>query len=165
MLPYSKAPSKKIMVQIKLVDMPMIFQCTQFNLTKCNCSWVLLKFNIQSSSMFIYLDSHKCGLMKSCSFSKDLSEFKMSCSCVEWCKFCVHLRSLNISFLVMVVATALKLCRRGHLQWHDLPTDFLKNLPVGSKIDGWDRHTNRQDDDLISLHFSFRKESTLKFKV
>jgi hypothetical protein len=46
-----------------------------------------------------------------------------------------------------------KLWRRGYLQWHDLPTEFHKNLPVDLKDDSGDRH--------ISLHFSFRKESRL----
>jgi hypothetical protein len=55
-------------------------------------------------------------------------------------------------------ATALKLWLRGHLQWHDLPTEFLKNLPVGSKVDRW---TNRKGD-LINQLFSFRKECRLK---
>jgi hypothetical protein len=36
----------------------------------------------------------------------------------------------------MVAATALKLWRRGHLQWHGLPTEFNKNIPTGSKVDG-----------------------------
>jgi hypothetical protein len=30
-------------------------------------------------------------------------------------------------------ATALKLCHRGH-NWHDLPTEFHKNLSVGSEV-------------------------------
>jgi hypothetical protein len=56
--------------------------------------------------------------------------------------------------------------RRGHLQWHDLPTEFHKNLPLGSKvIGGWGGHTDRRIDrptgDLISLTFLF-KESRLK---
>jgi hypothetical protein len=38
-----------------------------------------------------------------------------------------------------------KLWRRGHLQWHDLTTEFHKNLPLGSEVDRGDRyrHTDR----------------------
>jgi hypothetical protein len=35
----------------------------------------------------------------------------------------------------MVAATALILWPRGNLQWHDLPTEFHKNLPIGSEVD------------------------------
>jgi hypothetical protein len=35
----------------------------------------------------------------------------------------------------MVAATALKTWRRGHLQWHELPTKFHKNLPIYSEIE------------------------------
>jgi hypothetical protein len=68
----------------------------------------------------------------------------------------------------MVAATALKLCCHGHLQWHDLYTEFHKNVPVGSEVGGGGQalthkhtHTHRQDGDHISVHFSFRKESRL----
>jgi hypothetical protein len=36
----------------------------------------------------------------------------------------------------MVAATALKLLFRGHLQRHDLLTEFRKNVPNDSKVDG-----------------------------
>jgi hypothetical protein len=35
----------------------------------------------------------------------------------------------------MAIATALKLLSRGHPQWHYLPTEFHKNLPIGSEVD------------------------------
>jgi len=61
----------------------------------------------------------------------------------------------------MVADMALKLWLRGHLQWHGFPTEFHKNLPIGSEVDrGTDTH--RRDSDLISLLFSFRKESMLE---
>jgi hypothetical protein len=31
----------------------------------------------------------------------------------------------------MVEANALKLWRRVHLQWHDIPAEFHENLPFG----------------------------------
>jgi hypothetical protein len=60
----------------------------------------------------------------------------------------------------MVAATALKIRHRAHLQWHDLPTEFHKNLPTDSEADGGQTH--KQDGDLKSLYFSYRKESRLK---
>jgi hypothetical protein len=59
----------------------------------------------------------------------------------------------------MVEGTGLKGRHRGHLQWHDLSTEFHKNLPIGSKVIRGDRQTDRHD--LISLTFLF-KESRLK---
>jgi hypothetical protein len=36
--PYSKSPSKNIMIQIKVVGRSMIFQCTELHMSKCNGS-------------------------------------------------------------------------------------------------------------------------------
>jgi hypothetical protein len=47
-----------------------------------------------------------------------------------------HLRSFNVSHFGMVAATALKLCCHGHLQWHDLYTEFNKNVLIGSEVGG-----------------------------
>jgi hypothetical protein len=59
----------------------------------------------------------------------------------------------------MVAATALGIRHGGHLQWHDLPTEFRKSLPIGSKVDmGAGRHIS------LAYIFSFRKESRLKSK-
>jgi hypothetical protein len=57
----------------------------------------------------------------------------------------------------MVAATALELWRRGHLQWHDHPSEFHKNLPNGSNVEGWVRHmqTGRM---VISLAYIFPLE-------
>jgi hypothetical protein len=57
----------------------------------------------------------------------------------------------------------LKIQCRGHLQWHVLPTEFYKNLPTGSKVDGEQTQTHRLQCVLISLLFlPFGKESRLK---
>jgi hypothetical protein len=51
----------------------------------------------------------------------------------------------------MVAATAFGIRHGGHLQWHDLPTEFHKSLRVGSKVDmGAGRH--------ISLAYIFPLE-------
>jgi hypothetical protein len=60
----------------------------------------------------------------------------------------------------MVAATALKLWRRGHLQWHVLPTEFHTNLPLVQKLMG-DKaytHKHRQNGNLISLLFSLGRK-------
>jgi hypothetical protein len=86
--------------------------------------------------------------------SEDLSEYKIAWSYVDWCKFLIHLKRFG-----MVAATALRLGRRDNLQWHKLPTEFHKNVQIGSKVDiGEQIHWM-----VISLayFFSFSKESRL----
>jgi hypothetical protein len=90
--------------------------------------------------------------------------FKFSWYHVEWCKFCIHLRSLNVRHCLMVEGTGLKSMHQGRLQWHDLPTEFHKNLPIGSKVIRGDTQTDRQTGDLISLTFLF-KERRQKYGV
>jgi hypothetical protein len=151
------------MIQIKLIGMSKISYYTKVHLSKCNGSWVVptkqtMNFNIQTAAMFVFFVFDKNGLIKSCSSFEDLTVYKMLWSHIDWCKFCIHLSSLNVRHFVIVEDTGLKSRRRGHLQQHDLRTEFHKNLPVGSKvIGGTDRRTDRQTGDLISLTFLFRK--------
>jgi hypothetical protein len=112
--PYSIAPTKKIMIQIKLVGMSMIFHCTKIDLSKCNSSLVVsikqnFYFYFQLPAMFVFLFFRKSYLIKRCSSSEGLSVYKISWSHVDWCKFCIHLRSLNVHYFGMVEATRLKL--------------------------------------------------------
>jgi hypothetical protein len=147
----------------------MISYYTKVHLSKCNGSWVAstkrtMNFNIKLAAMFVCFVFDKNGFIKSCSSFEDLSVYKSSWSHVDWCKFCIHLRSLNVRHFGMVEGTGLKVWRRGHLQWNDLPTKFLKNLPISSKVirgdTQTDGQTDRQTGDLISFTFLF-KESRL----
>jgi hypothetical protein len=42
-----------------------------------------------------------------------------------------------------------------HFQWHDLPTEFHKNLPIGSKVIWGDTQTDGQTDRLVISWASF----------
>jgi hypothetical protein len=68
---------------------------------------------------------------------------------------------MNVCHFGMIGTTTLRLWRRGHFQWNELPTEFHYKLPTGSKVDG-EGIRHRQGGDLISLHFFFRKEIRLK---
>jgi hypothetical protein len=46
--------------------------------------------------MFVFLVSRKSGFIKSCSSFEDLPANKILWSLVDWCKFCIRLRSLKI---------------------------------------------------------------------
>jgi hypothetical protein len=59
--------------------------------------------------MYVFFVFGKSGLMESCSSSEDLSEYKISWSYVDWCKFCMYFRSLNICHFEMVASKALKI--------------------------------------------------------
>jgi hypothetical protein len=105
-----------------------------------------MNFNIQKTAMFVFFVFDKNSLTKSYSSFEYLSVYKISWSHVDWCKFCIHLRSLNVRHFGMVKGTGLKVRRLGHLQWHDLPTGFNKNLPVGSEVIRGDTQTDGRTD-------------------
>jgi hypothetical protein len=85
----------------------------QVHLSKCNGSWVIstkqtMNFNIQTAVMIVFFVFDKNNIIKSCSFFEDLSVYKISRYHVDWCKFCIHLRSLNVRHFGMVEDTGLK---------------------------------------------------------
>jgi hypothetical protein len=57
----------------------------------------------------------------------------------------------------MIAAMALNIMAQGHLQWHDLSTEFHKNLPVGSEVNRG-TYTDRL---MISLAYIFPLGSKL----
>jgi hypothetical protein len=67
-----------------------------------------MNYNIQTAAMFVFFVFDKNGLIESCSSFEDLSVYKISRSHVEWCKFCIHLRSSNVRNFRMVEGTGLE---------------------------------------------------------
>jgi hypothetical protein len=72
-----------------------------------------MNFNIQTAAMFVFVVFDKNGLIKSCLSFQNLSEYKISWSQVDWCKFYIHLRSLNVRHFGMVEGTGLKSTASG----------------------------------------------------
>jgi hypothetical protein len=60
--------------------------------------------------MFVFFVFDKNDLIKSCSSFEDLSGNKILWSHVEWCKFCIHLRSLNVRHFGMLARYGIKKC-------------------------------------------------------
>jgi hypothetical protein len=50
--------------------------------------------------MFVFFVFRKSCFIESCLSFKDLSALKMSWSHVDWCYFCINLKSLKISLLL-----------------------------------------------------------------
>jgi hypothetical protein len=73
----------------------------------------------------------------------------------------MNIKSLNVYHFGMVEIQDSKVWHQGHLKWHDLPTEFHTNLPIGSKVIRGDTHTHRQNNNFLSLTFLF-KENRLK---
>jgi hypothetical protein len=67
-----------------------------------------MNFDIQTAAMFVFFVFDKNGFIKSCSSFEDLSVYKISLSHIDWCKFCIHLRSLNVCYFGMVEGKGLK---------------------------------------------------------
>jgi len=129
--------------------MPTIFYGTELNLSKFNASWVIfikqnINFNFQPPYVRIFWFFIKMVLLKSCLSFEEPSVYKMSWSNVDWWKFCIHLRSLNVRHFRMVEATGLKIWHRGHLQWHDLTAKFHENLQICSKVISGRTHRDEQ---------------------
>jgi hypothetical protein len=86
---------------------------------------------------------------------------------LDWRKFYIHLRSLNVSNFQTVEAKGLKnVWRRSDLQWHGLPNDFHRNLTdlkiSGEKHRRADGQTGRTNGDLlISFPFSGQKDNSI----
>jgi hypothetical protein len=59
----------------------------------------------------------------------------MPWSRVDWYKFFFNLRTLNVRHFGMVEVTRLKLRRRGHLQCHNHPTEFHKNIQNNQSLE------------------------------
>jgi hypothetical protein len=66
-----------------------------------------MNFNIQKAAMFVFVVFDKNGLIKSCSSFEDLSVYKIPWSHIDWCKFCIHLRSFGICYFGMLEGTGL----------------------------------------------------------
>jgi hypothetical protein len=92
----------------------MISYYTKVHLSKFNGSWVVsikqtMNYNIQTAAMFVFFVFDKNGIVKSCSSFEDLSVYQISWSHVDWCKFSIHLRRLNVRHFGMVKDTGLKI--------------------------------------------------------
>jgi hypothetical protein len=101
-LPFSEALSKRIIFQIKLIGIAMIFYCIKLIFLECNSSWVVsrkynVNVNIQPPAMLVFSVFHKTVFMKSCSSFQVLSAFEISWSHIDWCNFRIHVRSFKIS--------------------------------------------------------------------
>jgi hypothetical protein len=59
--------------------------------------------------MFVFFVVDNNVVIKSCSSFEDLSVYKISWFHVDWCKFCIYLRSLNVRHFGMVEGTGLKI--------------------------------------------------------
>jgi hypothetical protein len=159
--------SNKIIIQVKLVGMSKNFHCTKLHLYKCNGSWVVsirqnMNFNFQLPSPFVFLVSQENGLIKSWSSFEDLSAYKTVWSHVHWCKFCIHLRSMNVRHFGTVEVTRLNLWRRGYLQCHDLHTEFHNILLTASKVIRDDTQTEK-NYDFISIALYFKESGLIKW--
>jgi hypothetical protein len=76
-------------------------------------------FKLNRRHVPIFFVFRKSDLMKSCSFSEDLSEYKISLLYVDWYKFHSHRKSLNVRHFGMVSATELKIMasRSSSMAW------------------------------------------------
>jgi hypothetical protein len=82
--PYSEGPLNKIIIQMKLISMFMIYRYTKRLYSKCHGWWFVsikenYNFKFQPPAMFVFLVSSKRSLIKSCPFSDDNQDTKFHC--------------------------------------------------------------------------------------
>jgi hypothetical protein len=106
-------PRKLLFQKKNLVGMSTIFHCTKLCFSKCNCPWVVATqqkviLNINRPPCLYFSYFHKNGFIKSCSSSEHLTEYSISWFFVDWCNFCIHLKSQNVRHFGMFAAMASK---------------------------------------------------------
>jgi hypothetical protein len=159
--PCSKFPSKKITIRTELVGVGLILHFTKLHSSECNGLWVFItkvnvNFKIQPPTMFVFLFSRKSGLFNSCSSPEDLSEHNISWSCVDWCKFCIHLRSLNVRHFWNCWSQSIRNYRAEVIfNGMTLLINFINTVST-NWFKSWWGQTDKQDCDLISLFFPLR---------
>jgi hypothetical protein len=126
-----------------------------------------MNFYIQTAAMFVFFVFDKNGLIKSCSSFEDLSVYKFHGPTLTGASLHPP-QTFSVRHFGMVEGAGLKVRLRGHLQWHDLPTEFevtfngmisllsfIKIYQLVQKLLGG---THRQSDRLVtsqaSLSFS-----------
>jgi hypothetical protein len=97
--------------------------------------------------MFVFLVSHKNGIRSSCSSFEDLSESKLNGPTLTGASFASTSEVWTSTILEWLKLRDWKEWRQDHSQWHDLPTEFRKNLLIGQ--------TDWQNGDVISHNFLF----------
>jgi hypothetical protein len=90
----------------------------------CKLDWI--DETKQEKHVFFFF--HKNGRIKCCSSFKYLSEYRISWSHVDWCKFCIHLRNLNVWHFGTIEVTELKYMALNLPSMEWLPTKFYKYL-------------------------------------
>jgi hypothetical protein len=158
---YSKDPLNKMIIQLKLVGISTLFHRTKLRLSKCNGWWIItikqdVNCKFQLPTMFVLFVIAVVVLFKVVHHLKIYQNKKLHGPTLTSASF-APISEVWTSAIFEVIAKALKIMASRSLQWHDLPTEFHKNLPIGSNT-----QTDRMIIYLISLHFSFRKESKLK---
>jgi hypothetical protein len=58
--------------------------------------------------MFAFLGFHKNGLIKIYSQVENIWACKISCSHIDWCKFCIYLERLNVQHFGVVKTKGIK---------------------------------------------------------
>jgi hypothetical protein len=143
------------MNKIKLVGISMIFYYTKLHLTNCNGPWVFsikqnMNFNFQPAATFIFVvfDKkmvllkvvHPLKIYQHTKFhGPTLTDATFASTSEVWTRAilkCLKVRDWNVWY-------------RGHPQWHDLRTEFHKNLPIGSKVIRGETQTDRQTYRLV----------------
>jgi hypothetical protein len=139
------------MIQIKLIGMSMISYYTKVNLSKCNGSWVVstkqtMNFNIQTAAISCILFLTKMVLLKVVHPLKIHQYTKFHGPTLTGASFASTSEVWTSAILEWLKIRDWKVRCRGHLQWHNLSTEFHKNLPIGSKVIRGDTQTDRQTD-------------------
>jgi hypothetical protein len=130
------------MIAIEFVGMFIIFNYTKHPLSKSNVSWIVSTISTATLLFFFFFFFYKMALFNFIHPLKIYSQTKFHDRTLTGASIASTSEVLTPAILEWLKLRDWKVWRRGHSQWHNLPTEFHK-IFLFQKLLGGQRRTDR----------------------